>query len=134
MRVRHLAVLTLLVVPVACGDDGGSSTDETTAPSTTAPTTTTTAPIEPAVPFGEGAALVGHRGGANGAIPDNTLDAFATARDRGADWVELDVRLSADQDVVLSHDPVTPGGLEVATSTSAELAAEGIPTLVEALD
>ena len=132
MPIRRLALLLLLVVPAACGDDGGSSTADTGATTTAAPTTTV--PVAPAVPFGEGPALVGHRGGANGTIPDNTLEAFATARGRGADWVELDVRLSADQDVVLSHDPVTPGGLEVATSTSAELAEEGIPTLVEALD
>jgi glycerophosphoryl diester phosphodiesterase len=131
MRLRRLIVLVLLVVPVACGDDGGSSSTTTT---TAAPATTTTAPPAEPNAFGEGSALIGHRGGADGAYPDNSLDAFATARERGADWVELDVRLSADQDVVLSHDPVTAGGIEIATSTSAELAEEGIPTLLEALD
>jgi glycerophosphoryl diester phosphodiesterase len=133
MPIRRLALLALLVVPLACGDDGGTSSTTSTT-TTTTPATTTTVPLVEARPFGEGSALVGHRGGADGAFPDNSLDAFATARDRGADWVELDVRLSADQDVVLSHDPVTAGGLEVATSTSADLAADGIATLVEALD
>jgi glycerophosphoryl diester phosphodiesterase len=125
----RLLLLALLVLPVACGDDGEDAA-ETTSPSTTAPTTTTA----PEAPAGFGApppVVVGHRGGANGDLPDNSLDAFATARDRDATWVELDVRLSADGDVVLSHDPETADGLVVATTPTADL---GLPTLVEALD
>jgi len=76
--------------------------------------------------------VVGHRGAA-GHHPDNSLEGFAAARDLGATWVELDTRLSADGEVFLSHDPETPGGLVVAEATSADLAAEGLPTLGESL-
>lgn len=77
--------------------------------------------------------VIGHRGAA-GHHPDNSLEGFAAARDLGATWVELDTRISAEGDVFLSHDPETPGGLVVAESSSADLAAEGLPTLSEALD
>ena len=46
---------------------------------------------------------IAHKGG--GALwPENTLDAFAHARDLGADGAELDVHLSADNEVVVFHD------------------------------
>ena len=45
----------------------------------------------------------GHRG-ASGWAPENTLPAFTKAMEMGADYSELDVRLSKDGFVVLSHD------------------------------
>ncbi len=45
----------------------------------------------------------GHRG-ASGWAPENTLPAFTKAMEMGADYCELDVRLSKDGVVVLSHD------------------------------
>jgi glycerophosphoryl diester phosphodiesterase len=48
--------------------------------------------------------LWGHRGAPRGA-PENTLEAFELALARGADGVELDVRLSGDGEVVVLHDP-----------------------------
>jgi len=44
-----------------------------------------------------------HRG-ASGYAPENTLEAFALAIAQGADGVELDVRLTADGQVVVIHD------------------------------
>lgn len=113
MRLRRLAALVLLVVPLACGDD--DSTPE-------AATTTVPVRTEPPVAFGEATepVVVAHRGGADGEHPDNSLEAFAEAADRGAEWIELDVRLAPDGEVVLSHDPIGD--------------AEGLPTLDEALD
>ena len=40
---------------------------------------------------------------------ENTLDAFAEARRRGADGVELDVRLTADGALAIHHDAEIPG-------------------------
>ena len=48
-------------------------------------------------------------------------------------WVELDVRRSSDGELVLWHDPVTPGGQLIVTQTAAELAAVGIVSLADVL-
>lgn len=47
--------------------------------------------------------IIGHRGASAGA-PENTLAAFGLAAEEGAHGVELDVRLSADGNVVVIHD------------------------------
>ncbi|MCW5698207.1 MAG: glycerophosphodiester phosphodiesterase, partial [Bauldia sp.] len=47
----------------------------------------------------------GHRG-ARGLWPENTLPAFAGALAIGVDVLELDLALTADDVVVVSHDPV----------------------------
>jgi len=48
--------------------------------------------------------LVAHRGGA-ALAPENTLEAFESAvRDWDADMLELDVRLTGDEHVVVIHD------------------------------
>jgi len=46
--------------------------------------------------------IYGHRGGSG--APENTLTAFEKAADVGADGIELDVRLSADGELVVMHD------------------------------
>ena len=57
------------------------------------------------------AAVIGHRGWPD-RYPDNTLAGFVAALDH-VDFLELDVRRSADGKLVLAHDP-TVGGIEVA--------------------
>jgi glycerophosphoryl diester phosphodiesterase len=47
--------------------------------------------------------VVAHRG-ASAVFPENTLAAFDAAVDVGADFVELDVRLTADDELVVLHD------------------------------
>ena len=47
--------------------------------------------------------LVGHRG-AMDAAPENTLPAFEAGLAGGADLLELDVQLTADEQVILFHD------------------------------
>jgi glycerophosphoryl diester phosphodiesterase len=49
------------------------------------------------------AALIGHRG-ARGLAPENTIDGFRRAVALGVDIIELDVGLTADDVVVVSHD------------------------------
>ncbi|MFT5142762.1 MAG: glycerophosphoryl diester phosphodiesterase [Rhodothermales bacterium] len=49
--------------------------------------------------------LQGHRG-ARGLLPENTLPAFGLALELGVRTLELDVGISADHRVVVSHDPV----------------------------
>ena len=86
--------------------------------------------------------IVAHRGASQEA-PENTLAAFNLAFEHGADWIECDVRLTADGHVVCIHDASTartvPGSREliVAESTLEELRhldmAVPIPTLEEVL-
>lgn len=47
---------------------------------------------------------IGHRGAPQLAL-ENTPEAFLLAAAHGADWVELDVHLTADRRLVLAHDP-----------------------------
>jgi glycerophosphoryl diester phosphodiesterase len=47
--------------------------------------------------------ICGHRG-ASGVAPENTLVAFQRALDEGASWIEFDVHLSMDGEVVVFHD------------------------------
>jgi glycerophosphoryl diester phosphodiesterase len=49
--------------------------------------------------------LQGHRG-ARGLKPENTIPAFETALDYGVDTLELDLHWSADDQLIVWHDPV----------------------------
>jgi glycerophosphoryl diester phosphodiesterase len=48
--------------------------------------------------------LFGHRG-ASGTMPENTLGAFSEALAAGAERLEMDVHLTADEEVIVLHDP-----------------------------
>ena len=75
--------------------------------------------------------MIGHRG-ASAARPENTVEAFRHARQLGADWVELDVRRTADGALVVHHDAVLPDGRVLVELTADELP-DSVPTLAEAL-
>ncbi len=91
-----------------------------------------------------------HRG-ASGHAPENTLSAIKKAHDLGADGVEIDVQLTADEQVVLLHDDTlqrTSTGfgpaqevnltqlqqLDAGSWFSKAFFGECIPTLQQALD
>lgn len=76
--------------------------------------------------------IVAHRG-ASATHPENTLDAFRAAKDQGADGVELDVRLSADEVLIVNHDAHLPDGRLVRDLTADQLP-DWVPTLGEAID
>ena len=48
--------------------------------------------------------VIGHRG-ARAVAPENTIAAFETAMRGGADWLELDLNVTRDGVLVVSHDP-----------------------------
>ena len=93
--------------------------------------------------------LAAHRGGSN-LWPENSLRAFRNALALGADYLETDVHLSADGEVVVIHDPTldrtTTGHGPVRDKRLAELARmrlkgrdgtvidEAVPTLAALLD
>lgn len=87
-------------------------------------------------------AIIAHRGASRYA-PENTLPAFELAVQQGADGVELDVHLTADEHLVVIHDSTipTPNGrhLPVAGLTLAALRTLAssltlLPTLDEAFE
>jgi glycerophosphoryl diester phosphodiesterase len=88
--------------------------------------------------------ILGHRGGRE-LWPENSLQGFRNAIALGVDAVEFDVHLSADDQVMVMHDPsldrTTTGDGLVRDKTAAELAkitlrdsTEGVPTFEQALD
>jgi glycerophosphoryl diester phosphodiesterase len=79
--------------------------------------------------------VLGHRGAPRDAV-ENTLAAFAAAREQGADGVELDVHRSSDGGLVVHHDAVADGvGLLADHDLAAIRAARPeIPTLDEVFD
>lgn len=56
--------------------------------------------------------IEGHRG-ARGWVPENTIPSFIKAFDQGADTVELDIVISGDGKVVVSHDPWFPAAISL---------------------
>src|SRR6266851_348305 len=67
------------------------------------------------------ALLLGHRGArATKTIPENTLASFDQALADGCDGFEFDVRLSADGQAVIVHNPQS-SGIEVARATAQQL-------------
>jgi glycerophosphoryl diester phosphodiesterase len=79
--------------------------------------------------------VIGHRG-AMAYAPENTLASFREARRRGATWVEIDVKLTADGVPILMHDPSLERtmGIDrlVAETPRAELPAD-VPTFEQAI-
>jgi glycerophosphoryl diester phosphodiesterase len=106
--------------------------------------TTSTAHFERTLPL-----VIGHRGAA-GCAPENTLAGLRKARELKCRWVEFDVRLTADGQLILLHDErldrTTNGRGEVARLPLAEIRCydagsrfaaffrgERVPTLAEAV-
>jgi len=75
--------------------------------------------------------LLGHRGARTvRSIPENTIQSFEQALADGCDGFEFDVRLTADGEAVVCHDPRV-GRIEIAQASCADLPA--LPRLEEVL-
>jgi glycerophosphoryl diester phosphodiesterase len=86
---------------------------------------------------------IAHRG-ASGHAPENTLAAFRKAVEMGVDGIEMDIRLTADDEVIVLHD----ASLNRTTDTTGEVSklslaqirqadagdGERVPTFAEALE
>ncbi len=82
-------------------------------------------------------ALAGHRGFGKGVVDgrvENTLSSFLAAVEHGLDWVEVDVRLTGDSNLVVAHFPTTEDGRFLTDMTMAEAAEAGVLPLAELLD
>jgi glycerophosphoryl diester phosphodiesterase len=76
-------------------------------------------------------AVFAHRGCTDGPV-ENTLDAFARARQLGADGVELDVHLTADGALAVHHNPAIDGLGPISALRVPDLPAH-VPLLPEVL-
>jgi glycerophosphoryl diester phosphodiesterase len=73
--------------------------------------------------------VIAHRGASHAHPPGNTVEAFAAAHTMGADWVELDVRFTADGGLAVHHDAHLPDGRVLV-----EVASVDLPSFVPLLD
>ncbi|MBX3312945.1 MAG: glycerophosphodiester phosphodiesterase [Actinobacteria bacterium] len=76
--------------------------------------------------------VIAHRG-ASAAATENTVEAFRLAGTLGADWIELDVRRTADGALVVHHDEALPDGRDLVALDRAEVPSH-VPDLATALD
>jgi glycerophosphoryl diester phosphodiesterase len=79
--------------------------------------------------------VIAHRGASAAARP-NTLEAFRRAEEMGADAVELDVRRTADDRVVVHHDASlrTAGPIVALRFAEVRRASPSVPALADALE
>jgi len=76
--------------------------------------------------------VIAHRG-ASRAEPENTIPAFRRAVELGSDGIELDVRRTADDALVVHHDAALADGRVIRRTASTELP-DHVPSLSAALD
>lgn len=93
----------------------------------------------PALPdvFGEGPAVIGHRGLGRGVVAgheQNTLGSFTAAVRSGARWVEADVRRLCDDVLVVAHDAVYADGTRLEDIAGTEADRRGTLRLRTLLD
>ena len=110
MRVVAIVVMAGLLGACSGGDDSGSTTaSSTTSPdrsgssATTATTSAGTSTTQGLEPLGPYAAVIAHRG-ASAHAPEHTFAAYALAVEQGADYIEQDIQLTADGELVVLHD------------------------------
>lgn len=79
--------------------------------------------------------VIGHRG-AMAYAPENTLESFREAHRRGATWVEIDVKLTADGVPIVMHDSSlkrTTGVDRLASEMRASELPPAVPTFEQAI-
>jgi glycerophosphoryl diester phosphodiesterase len=87
--------------------------------------------------FGDSTALLGHRGcgrGVVGGFTENTLESFLEAVRLGIDWVEVDVRRTCDDQLVVVHNPADEQGVFYADITGRDAVGRGALRLEQLLE
>jgi glycerophosphoryl diester phosphodiesterase len=84
-----------------------------------------------------GPVIIGHRGCGRGVVDgctENTLESFLMAIELGAQWLEVDVRRTADDILVVAHGPAEPDGVFYADITGDQAGDRGTLRLEALLD
>jgi glycerophosphoryl diester phosphodiesterase len=87
-------------------------------------------------PFTAVPAIIAHRGFGRGTVDgfrENTLPAFRAALRQGVQWIEVDVRRSADDVLFVLHHPTLEDGSFVVELKAAEVRAAGVLALEDLL-
>ncbi len=95
-------------------------------------TTPTSSPV-----FGARPTLIGHRGMGRGSVDgylENTRAGLLAGVEAGLRWVELDVRRTADDRLVVGHFPTYPDGTFMASLPLADARELGALTLAELIE
>ena len=58
--------------------------------------------------------VIGHRG-ASGYLPEHTLESYKKAIDMGADFIEPDLEVTKDGELVVRHEPNITATTDVST-------------------
>jgi glycerophosphoryl diester phosphodiesterase len=89
--------------------------------------------------FTTGPVFLGHRGCGRGEVDgqlENTLESFLKAVELGIDWVEVDVRRTADDHLVVAHNPADDEGVfyvDISGHEATDRGALRVEELLEAL-
>ena len=87
--------------------------------------------------FASRPSILGHRGSGRGTVaghPENTLGSFLAAVELGVDWVEVDVRRTQDDRLVVVHNAAGDDGEFYTDISGDEAAARGALLLEELLE
>ena len=67
---------------------------------------------------GKAPLVIGHRG-ASGFLPEHTLEGYKLAIEQGADYIEPDLVMTSDRQLIARHEPMLDGTTDVATKFAA---------------
>jgi glycerophosphoryl diester phosphodiesterase len=80
---------------------------------------------------GQAPLVIGHRG-ASGERPEHTLESYTLAIEQAADFIEPDLVLTSDGEMIARHEPMLDGTTDVATKFAATRMStrnvDGVPT------
>lgn len=119
--VRTLTFLGVIAMSLAACDSPGTATPPATPSSTPSPASQPAS--APAVSLA-GRVVVAHRG-ASGYLPEHTLPAKAMAYAMGADYVEQDVVMTKDDQLIVIHDITLDRTTDVAEKFPGRARADG---------
>jgi glycerophosphoryl diester phosphodiesterase len=92
---------------------------------------TGTTALKAAAEAGGGTGPAGESAEAREVLAENTVASLLAAVDAGLSWVEIDVQRTADDELVLRHDPTGPAGTFLIEGTADE---SGLPRLAEVFE
>ena len=119
--VRTLTFLGVIAMSLAACDSPGTATPPVTPSSTPSPASQPAS--EPAISLAN-RVVVAHRG-ASGYLPEHTLPAKAMAYAMGADYVEQDVVMTKDDQLIVIHDTTLDRTTDVAEKFPGRARADG---------